>query len=318
MNKFVLALITTCLLSKASFAFELYGHRGARGLAPENTIPGYAVALQYGVDFVDMDVTMTKDGIVVLQHELSLDPNITRDKTGAWVSNRIPIKDLTFAELQEYDVGRIDPNSVYASYFPDQQPMDGTPMPSLDQVIDYVKEHGGDQIKFQIEIKSDPNHPQGSYSPRELAQAVAEVIHKQAITDRVEVQSFDWQCLLELQQIDANIPTAYITSAKTEEDIQSSDPAIAGLWTGGYLVKDYNNSIPFMIKQLGGTLWDPQDITLTEKKVHEAHAQGLRVVTWSSPSTSSNDFDLDLVKQQITMGVDGIITDRPDKIRLIK
>ncbi|MFA6301760.1 MAG: glycerophosphodiester phosphodiesterase family protein [Legionella sp.] len=308
----------SCIFSCCCLAFDLYGHRGARGLAPENTLPGFAIALKHNLDYVDMDVVMSKDGVMVLQHDLSLDPAITRDERGDWVVSRIPIKFLTLAELQAFDVGRINPRSVYATYFPDQEAMDGAHIPSLEQAIEYLNEQSGGKIKFQIEIKSDPVHSNDTFPPEELAQAVVAIIHKQAITDRVEVQSFDWRCLLEVQNLDARIPTAYLTNNNTEDTMHSSDPKIAGLWTAGYLLKDFNGSIPSMIKYLGGTLWDPQDITLTQDRLKDAHAQGLKVVTWSTPTTSGKDVTLDLVQQQIAMGVDGIITDRPDRVKLFK
>lgn len=299
-------------------SFTLYGHRGARGLVPENSIPGYEKAIKLGVDFVDMDVGMTKDKVMVVQHDLTLDPHITRDKNGAWITQATPINQITLEEVQQYDVGRIHPDSKYFNYFPKQQPIDGTHIPTLKQAIQYVKSQGGDKIKFQIEIKHDPVHPENCYSPREMAQTLADIIHEENITDRTEVQAFNWQCLYELQQIDPHIATAYLTSAKSEKQMQNPDPKIAGVWTGGKLLKDYDNSLAKMIKALGGTLWDPQDVEMTPQKVMEAHEQGLRVVTWSSPSTSGKDIDLALTEKVIDMGVDGVITDRPDEVLLMR
>jgi len=292
-------------------SFALYGHRGARGLAPENTIPGYAVAIKIGVDFVDMDVVMTKDHILVVQHELALDPDITRDNEGGWVHKGKLVSQMTIAELSQYDVGRIRPGTQYARFFPEQQPVDGTRIPSLLEVIQYVKQQS-QKIKFQIEIKNDPEHSGDSYSPREMAQALADILYAENIIDCTEVQAFNWQCLYELQQIDARISTAYLTNSDSEKRMHHPDPVIAGRWTGGKLLKDYDYSIPKMIKALGGKLWDPQDVDMTPEKLHEAHKQGLKVVTWSSTYTSGKDIDLPLTENLIDMGVDGIITDRPD------
>lgn len=107
---------------------DLYGHRGARGLSPENTLPAYKTALALGVDYVDMDINMTKDGVLVVTHHLSLNPNLTRKIGGKEYikSETMWIKNFTFEELQAFDVGRIDSQSEYAQTFPAQHPVDNT------------------------------------------------------------------------------------------------------------------------------------------------------------------------------------------------
>ncbi|MET0681902.1 MAG: glycerophosphodiester phosphodiesterase family protein, partial [Casimicrobiaceae bacterium] len=111
-------------------AFDLQGHRGARGLAPESTLPAYRRALELGVDTLECDMAITKDGVVVIHHDLWLDPDTTRGPDGNWLEARGPaIHELTFEALQQYDVGRIKPGSEYAKSFPDQQAVDGTRIP---------------------------------------------------------------------------------------------------------------------------------------------------------------------------------------------
>src|SRR5512136_328204 len=100
--------IVCLLLTQPAFALDLQGHRGARGLAPENTLPAFATALSLGVTTLELDTGITKDGVVVISHNSALNPDITRDKDGKWLEKRGPaIYSLTFAELQEYDVGRL-------------------------------------------------------------------------------------------------------------------------------------------------------------------------------------------------------------------
>ena len=124
---------------------DLYGHRGARGLSPENTLPAYKTALALGVDYVDMDINMTKDGVLVVTHHLSLNPNLTRKIGGKEYikSETMWIKNFTFEELQAFDVGRIDSQSEYAQTFPAQHPVDNTKIPKLLDAVRYVKEIGG-------------------------------------------------------------------------------------------------------------------------------------------------------------------------------
>ena len=121
-----LALVAV-FLALPAHAFDLQGHRGARGLAPENTLPAFQKGLDLGVDTLECDMAITKDGVVVIHHDLWLNPDTTRGPDGRWLDKRGPaISELTFAELQQYDVGRLKPGTDYAKSFPDQQSVDGT------------------------------------------------------------------------------------------------------------------------------------------------------------------------------------------------
>ena len=302
-----------------AYSFDLYGHRGARGLAPENTLPGYQKALALGVDYIDMDVMMTQDHVLVVQHDLTLNPNLTRDAKGQWIpNNKKVVKELTLKELQTYDVGRIKSKTQYAHYFPEQRPVDGTHIPTLKEVIDYAKSIKGDRVGFQIEIKNDPNLPDVTHTPEELARALVKLLVAEKIVDRTQVQAYDWRCLLAIQKLNPRIATAYLTDEDQEKLMHDKDPQKAGLWTAGRLLKDYHDSIPQMIKALGGKYWDPQDATLTPERVREAHRLGLKVVAWSWTEKAGKDVDVGLVKKLIAMGVDGIITDRPDLVANLK
>lgn len=135
---------------------------------------------------------------------------------------------------------------------------------------------------------------------------------------RVEVHAFDFRCLYELQKFDRRIRTAYLTSRDNEkggeESFLSPDPKVAGLWTGGKLLKDYGGSIPAMVKALGGFAWDPEDVELTREALDEAHRLGLKVVVWSWPEKLGTAFDAELVAKMIDWWVDGIITDDPGRL----
>jgi glycerophosphoryl diester phosphodiesterase len=117
--------VVCLLLTSSALAFDLVGHRGARGLAPENTLPGFARALSLGVTTLELDTAITKDGVIVISHDPALNPDITRDRNGKWLGKFGPgIHSLTFDELQQYDVGRLKPNTDYAKLFPEQRPVD--------------------------------------------------------------------------------------------------------------------------------------------------------------------------------------------------
>ena len=297
---------------------QVYAHRGARSFAPENTIPGYDAGLAIGTHWVDMDVVMTEDGEILVSHDIRLNPDIVRDASGAFITERKLAKDLTLAQLQTYDVGRIDPRSTYARYFPEQLGMDGVRMPTLREVVRYVNGKTGGRVGFQIEFKTDPEHTDWTYTPAEFAAALYRILSEEGIVEMSEIQSFDFRCLYELQKLDPRVKTAYLTEWDNEPGTPYSffdpDPAKAGLWTGGVLVKDHGNSIPQMVKDMGGTCWEPEDVELTRETLDEAHRLGLKVVVWTWPEHSGKVFDAERVSQLIDWGVDGIITDDPGQL----
>ena len=294
---------------------EVYAHRGARCYAPENTIPGYATGLAIGTNWVDMDIVMSKEGEVIVSHDIRLNPDIVRGPDGKFITGRTLVKSLSLEEIKQYDVGRMDTSSAYSKFFPAQVGMDGIAMPTLREVIRYVNRKTNKKVGFQIEFKTDPEHPDFTFTPAEFAAALYRILKEEKIVTMCEIQSFDWRCLYELQKLDPRVKTAYLTEWDNEPGCPYSfydpDPAIAGLWTGGILVKDHQNSIPRMVKDMGGACWDPEDVELTRATLDEAHALGLKVVVWTWPEHSGTVFNAALVSKLIGWGVDGIITDDP-------
>ena len=316
---------------------QVYAHRGARSFAPENSMPGYRTGLAIGTNWVDMEIVMTKDGEIVVSHDIWLNPDIVRNSDGKFLAenkaafikgvsaNKLTqflqpylVKNLTLTQVEKYDVGRLNPGSAYAKLFPSQFGMDGVKMPTLREVIRYVNKVTKGAVGFQIEFKTDPEHPDWTYTPAEFAQALYKILREEGITRNCEVQSFDWRCLYELQKCDSKIATAYLTEWDNEPGTPysffDSNPAIAGLWTGGKLIKNYGNSMPQMIKALGGACWEPEDAELTKPALDEAHKLGLKVVVWTWPEHIGTTFDVLLIEKLIDWGVDGIITDDPGQL----
>ncbi|MDF1796430.1 MAG: glycerophosphodiester phosphodiesterase [Coxiellaceae bacterium] len=313
---YTLLLCILSALPQFILAMQSYGHRGARGLSPENTIPAYQDALALGVDYIDMDVGMTKDGVIVVTHNYSLNPDITKKPNGQWLTNdEVYIKNLTFAQLEKYDVGTINPKSHYAYLFPAVRPVPDTHIPSLVQVIDYAERITHGKIHYQIEVKTDPTQPNATFSPAKIAKALAAVMASKGVVDRTEVQAFDYRVLLALQKHNSKIKTAYLTQKDDSGHyLYSKDLKKAGLWEAGHTLKEYGGSIPRMVKALGGTCWDPQDTMVTKKQVDEAHRLGLRVVVWHWPHIPAPP-NIKMMQRLMDWGVDGIITDRPDILR---
>lgn len=320
------------LMAKTNKTVEVYAHRGVRSYAPENVIPSYEVALKIGCHWVDMDIGITKDGVIVADHDIWLNPDILSKDGKFWARSKQEfvnaikperftaeiqpylVKNLTLKELQQYEAGILNPDCPYAKYFPQQVSRPGTHIPSLQEVIDYVNLHSHNQVNFQIEVKNDVNNLDFTVSQTEFAQRIFTIIKDNELFDRFEVQSFDWVVLYELQKLDARIKTAYLVGADDKQRMLNPDPQIAGLWSGGKLLKDYNNSLPQMIKDLGGACYEPQDTALTQAELDECHELGLKVVVWTWPEQSGSVFDPILVEKLINWGIDGIITDDPGQL----
>jgi glycerophosphoryl diester phosphodiesterase len=175
-------------------AFDLEAHRGGRALLPENTLPAFANALSMGVDTLELDVGITADGEVVVSHERGLNPDITRDAGGTYVAAPgTPFVKLRLADVRTYDVGQIRPDSPYAKQFPDQRAMPGTRIPTLSELFALVRKSGNTRVRFNIETKIDPNHPDETLGPQAFVARLLALIEAEKFSDRVMIQSFDWR-----------------------------------------------------------------------------------------------------------------------------
>jgi glycerophosphoryl diester phosphodiesterase len=271
---------------------ELIGHRGARGLFPENTRAGFAAAMARGVTRFELDAGVTKDGVVVVHHDIALNPDVARQPDGAWLAPPTPfIKDLTRAELARFDVGRIRPGSGYAARYPDQAPEDGARIPALADIL-------GLPAHFTIEIKSVPTEPEGTLPAAAMAEHVAAAIDAAGAAERVIVSCFDWRVQRAMRRLRPAIPLAYLTSAETVR--------AAALWWDGATPAAHGGSVARAVAAEGGPIWSPEHPDLDRRAIDEAHALGLRVVTWTVNETTD-------MARLIGWGVDGIITDRPDR-----
>ncbi len=298
-------LTTTATVS----AFEVQGHRGARGLLPENTLPAFVRALKIGVNTLELDIAMTRDKVVVVSHDSQLNPALTRGPDGQWLSGGTPlIRDLSAAELARYDVGRLNPDSRYARRFQYQDAVDGARIPSLLEVFDLVKQSGNEQVHFNIETKINPNKPELTWPAKELVEAVLKVVHKADMMDRVILQSFDWSTLQFAQTLAPEIPTSYLSVEQNWRDNIKRGHDGASPWTANHDIDDYQGSLPRMIKAAGGSIWSAYHKDVDTQKVAEAHALGLKVIIWTVNDSRR-------ATQLMDMGVDGIISDYPDMIR---
>ena len=291
--------------------FDLQGHRGARGLMPENTLPGFAKALEIGVTTLEMDLAVTADSRVVVSHNPRLEPEIARHPNGEWLAQSSPtIHSMTLAVVKTYDVGRLNPASEYAERYPAQQPVDGTPVPTLGEVFELVNRSGSQAVHFNIEIKINPERPELTYPPRQFVRAVIDVVRRYQMEDRVVLQSFDWRALGEVQDLAPEIMTAYLTvdqnwMSNLQTGVDGPSP-----WLGGLDVDNFDGSAVRAVKAAGGDVWSAFHREIDAESVKLAHELGILVSAWTVNETSR-------MRELIEMGVDSIITDYPDRLRRV-
>lgn len=287
-----------CMTSLCYSQPLIYAHRGGRALWPENTLYAYDKALGLKVDFVDMDLQMSKDGVLMVTHNEGLNPSITRDHLNNWIGKPLPIDTLTVAEIQSYNVGRIRPNSLLAKRFSKQKGVAQAKIPTLTEVIQYVKAHQLKSTGFQIELKTPMKKVGNRDYADTIAQKLVAVIEQEDIAQRVEIQSFDFQILKSLHQLDSHLKLAFLTA--------KDHPCPK--WCAGHSVKNAL-FLPDLVKELQGVLWEPGASEVTAEQIKRAHSLGLKVVVWGLSSDPSEERLQ--AKQLQKLSIDGLITDDP-------
>lgn len=307
---FTTLCMTVCCLGSSAVAFDLQGHRGARGLMPENSLPAFAKALSIGVTTLEMDVGITADGQVVVTHDPALNPDIARTAGGDWVGPDQLIRNLSLQSVRSHDVGQLKPGSRAAARFPNQESVDNTAIPTLAQVFELAARAGNETVRFNIETKLNPTRPEDTVSPELFAETVLAVIAAHGLEDRVTLQSFDWRTLQLVQTAAPDIDTVYLTAEQNWLDNVKAVNGAASAWTAGFNLEQYDGSVPAMVKAAGGAVWSPFSGDVTPERIRQAQALGLKVIPWTVN-------DLDAMAELMDAGVDGIITDYPDRLRAL-
>ncbi|HZI84718.1 MAG TPA: glycerophosphodiester phosphodiesterase, partial [Casimicrobiaceae bacterium] len=283
---------------------DLEGHRGTRGLAPENTLAAFRKAIEIGVTTIETDMAVTSDGVIVISHDPFLNPDVVRDPGGHWLTAKgPPIHALTLAELRRYDIGRLNPASAYARQFPEQRASDGERFPELREVFALGK---GNAVRFNIETKVTPTSD--TPDPVSFARQVVAAVRSAGMTERVTVESFDWRTLLEVKRLAPELETSCLTMQTRDMDTVGSPDGGPSPWHAGLALRDHGGSLPATVKAAGCAIWSMFWRNLTPKELSEAHALGLKVLPW----TVNEPADM---RRLIDLGVDGVITDYPDRLR---
>lgn len=262
---------------------DLQGHRGARGLVPENSIPSVLAALNLGVETLELDVVISRDNQVVVSHEPWMSPTICRTPTGEAVSEETArgynIYAMDFAEVAGFDCGSRGHPS-----FPRQRPT-AVWKPLLETVVriadGYALSSGNRPPRYNVEIKSAPEND-GIYhpAPEVFARLVYDVLSRERVLGRSNIQSFDPRALRAVRAIDPRLPIALLVS--------NDDGFDANLDRLGFVPAIYS----------------PDKALVDEALMQSARASGVRVIPWTVNTREE-------MERLLMHDVDGIITDYP-------
>jgi glycerophosphoryl diester phosphodiesterase len=295
------------ILSKPNH-IKIYGHRGARGDLPENTLESFKYLFDNAINAYETDILISKDLVPVITHDFRLDPSLTKDKKGNWIKDEnIKIFDLTYDEISNFDVGSLNKLTRYGRRFVNQRSLENQKIPKLSELLELSSKNVLQNLLINLEIKSTPDEKNLTPDPKDLVQIVLNEINNSNLKDKIIISSFDWRILREVKKQSTEIPRAYLTfqqekGMKIKKTIYSKSPWI------DHIPLTIVYDLPKIIKELGGSAWHPYYKDINKKAVKDAHDNNLPVNVWTV-----NDED-DMLKM-IEYGVDGIMTDYPLRLK---
>lgn len=243
-SRTTLSLLLSCSLMIAA-KIEVHGHRGARAVMPENSLPAFEYAIGLGVDVLELDVAVTKDDVLVVSH----DPEMNAVHCVGPKGSPKAIREMTYAQLQLWDCGaKANPE------FPRRKAIPGTRVPSLDSVFALAKKG---HFHFNVETKIFPDRPSLTPSPERFAELMLAMIRKHTLERRVIVQSFDFRTLKAMKHLAPEIRLSALLAFAPQDFVTSAREAHA-------------------------TIVSPQYKLVTPEKVKAAHDAGLQVVPWTA------------------------------------
>ncbi|MQA84150.1 MAG: glycerophosphodiester phosphodiesterase [Streptosporangiales bacterium] len=288
---------------------DLQGHRGARGLRPENTLPAFAKALEVGVTTLELDVGITGDGAVVVSHDAAVSPLKCEDTDAVEPDDPLfpyvgrPLAQLTLDQVKTLECGVRRPRDMDTDPFVGSQlPIPGTAMPTLDEVFDLVDGYGADDVRFNVETKIRPTQPSLTVDPQTFAERVIEVVREHGMTHRTTLQSFDWRTLLWADRLVPEMERSALVDTRTFE---RDSP-----WLAGLDLTAFSGDVAAAAEAIGASVLSPEHVLVTDDLLGRAHGRALPVVTWTVN-------DPERIAELLDLGVDGIITDFPDRARLV-
>jgi glycerophosphoryl diester phosphodiesterase len=289
------------ILSKPDY-IKIYGHRGARGVLPENTLESFKYLFENNIHAYETDILISKDFIPVITHDFRLDPSYTKDINDNWIEDEnIKIIDLTYDQILQFDVGTLNKLSKYGRKFINQKSLQNQKIPKLSELLKLTSDNIVEDLLINLEIKSTPIEKNLTPEPDEMVKMIIDEVSRSNLEDRIIYSSFDWRVLREIKERDSKIPRAYLTSGARGK-IYDKSP-----WLD-FTPLHNGVELPELIKALGGSAWHPNYKDVNKEIVQISHDKGLPVNVW----TVNRESDM---LRMIDYGVDGIMTDYPLKLK---
>ena len=288
------------ILSKPNH-IKIYGHRGARGVLPENTLDSFQYLFDNDIKAYETDILISKDLVPVITHDFRLSPSMTKDSEGNWLEDEdIKIIDLTYDQISKFEVGSLNKLTKYGRRFLNQKKLPNQKIPKLSQLLDLTTQNNNSNLIINLEIKSTPVQENLTPSPEMLAKIVLDEVNKSSLIDKIIYSSFDWRVLREIKNYNSEIPRAYLT--QDQRNIYDQSP-----WMD-FTPLHNNVDLPKLIKAHGGKAWHPYHKNINEKNIKIAQSENLPVNVW----TVNKEDDM---LRMIDYGVDGIMTDYPVQLK---
>ncbi len=295
------------ILSKPNY-IKIYGHRGARGDLPENTLESFKYLFKNNINAYETDILISKDLIPVITHDFRLDPSFTKDNEGNWITDEnIIIFDLSDDELLKFDVGALNKLSRYGRRFVNQKTLENQKIPKLSELLELSSKNKSENLLINLEIKSTPDEENLTPTPEEMVKLVMQEVNKSNLQNKIIISSFDWRTLTEIKNHYPEISRAYLsfqqqTGIKIKNTIYNRSP-----WMS-FLPFFEKYELPKIIKSQGGKAWHPYHKDITKKLVEISHQEDLPVNVW----TVNEEYDM---LKMIEYSVDGIMTDYPLRLK---
>lgn len=273
--------------------YDLQGHRGARGKRPENTIPAFQFCIENHMTTIELDTNLTKDHQLIVYHDTVLNSKLCRHENGKPVTP-IPIKDLTVAELKRLDCG-VAPDEG----FPEQIPIKGTRLITLAEFFDFVRKYEQQHVlfkpvRFNIETKFRQDYTQSDVNV--MAELMVKTIADAGMTERSTVQSFVLEVLPEVNRLNERIQT----SALFEPGLVHAFLLKSGFSWG-------RDKIIQKALSVDANIISPHFLYIDRKFIQRCHSYGKKVLPWVLN-------DEKMMEDFFALGVDGIISDYPDRL----
>ena len=300
-------------------ALDIQGHRGARGLFPENTLVGFRKTIEMGVTTLELDLNLSKDLGLIVYHDPYINQNLCLDDNGDSIATDMfgygpLISNLTLKEIKTFDCGSLNPD-VLRFPQPPRKNIPGEKIPILQEVFDLLAEYPEKNIWLNIEIKISPEF-QLTAPIDVFVKAVVQVINHNSAANKVNIQSFDWQVLESVKIQAPYIKTAALLGQFTFKSINDSVPSP---WLNGIHFEKSGSTALTMLKKAENyvdifspsrRLIMPEDSLFLGNTVNELKNNGFPVIPWTINRTKT-------MEKVILQGVDGIITDYPDSLLMV-